>query len=753
MRVAGEDLEALRLRELKRHQIDDRRERKLDSLCELACSVCETRFAVLTFLDRDQALVKGWAGPLALPSVPRSRSLAARVIDGDDVICVPDLRSDNRFEGVLLADEPYGVRSFLAAHVVTRRGLRIGTLLVLDTEVRDFTERQRADLLRVVEMIRDRLRLRLVGIEHERAKASKKAKDVKIAAQQSEIGRQRRILEQTSRIARIGGWEYDVACRKLVWSDEIYRILDLDRSYEPKFEDITAFYRPDVRETMIESMRRALREGRGFEIEVPVVTAQGRNRWVRFLCEAECGRAGVTRLIGSVQDVTEVRAVEEEVKFIASHDVVTRLPNRAVFQERLNEALAQRGAETAAGEVAGLILIDLDHFKEVNDTLGHHAGDVLLREVSQRLAAAAGGGDRLVARLGGDEFGVLVTGAVGGDALDRLAAAIADQLVEPVGYGADSIPVTASIGIAVAAAGSAPDQLLKDADIALYEAKGAGRNRVVRFDRSMRDEIELRQAILRAMRQAVEHDDLILHYQPKLSLADGTLLGFEALLRWKRADGFVAGPSFFGAALEDPVLSQAIGDLVVAKAIAQAGAWRRAGYEFGHIAINVSSSQFRRGDLVDLVSATLDQHDVPPSELMMEVTETVLLSRETDSVHTTLQAFANMGLPIALDDFGTGYASLTHLKEFPVDLMKIDRSFVSTLAERVESQAIVRCITTLAQDLGIDVIAEGIETPLQRDLLIDLGVKAGQGYLFARPMPADQAAAEFLAIPAARAAG
>ena len=742
------DRDAKRLRELHRYQIlDTRRDPAFDSLCELARSVLDVPISAISFLDRDRVWFKAGSG-FELADMAHSESFCRVAVQEAETLVVPDATLDARFRNHTAVQGEMGLRFYAAIPLIVRPGVAIGAICVADTRPRTLTERDLETLRLLAQAVLDRLDLHRVRIERTRENARRRAKNAEIAAQRSEIGRQRRILEQTSRLARIGGWEYDVECRRLVWSEEIFRILDLDLSFKPVFEEISSFYREDVRQAVVSEVRSALLQGRSVEMEVPVITAKGRPIWVRFLCEPEMGRHGVARLIGTVQDISEQRATEEEVSYIASHDVMTKLPNRAVFQERLDSALEPVDGSTAP--CVGLMLIDIDHFKEVNDTLGHHAGDILLTEVARRLTQAADGA--LVARLGGDEFAILASDVSGEDGFCDLARGVMSMLVEPVPYEDESIPVTVSIGVAVGRRGDPGVQLLKDADIALYEAKGAGRNRVVVFDRTMRDELELRQSILRAIRHAVDRKELTLYYQPKVLLGSGKLIGFEALLRWRRPDGFVAGPSFFGSALEDSNLSQAIGDIVLETAVLQAAEWRRAGYDFGRIAINVSTSQFRRGDLADVILGTLARHGVPPTALMVEVTENVLLSRETDNVLTALEALAEHGISIALDDFGTGYASLTHLKEFPVDLLKIDRSFVSPLIERRDSQAIVRAITALAHDLGIEVIAEGIETQLQREMLCQLGVSRGQGYLFARPMPPAEAAAKFLAQPQLRTA-
>jgi diguanylate cyclase (GGDEF)-like protein len=739
--IKPEDRLEARLRELHRYQIlDSGPEPEFNGFCELACALARTPISIITFHDRTRVWAKACVGD-AFQEIPIDQSITIRAVERGETLVCGDLAASPEFADHPLVTGGKRFRALVSIPITVRRGVTIGALTVFDTVARGFSDTEVANLTRLHQAVVDRLHLRLARIERQIDHRSQARKNAEIAAQKHEIGKQRRLLEQTSRLARIGGWEYDVDTNRVSWSEEVYRILELDPdSFDLSKTSWTKFCGEEVREQLQSLLTRARDVGEAFELEIPLVTLAGRRRWARCLCDAEMRRGRVIRLVGTLQDITVQRATEEEVTFIATHDMVTGLINRSVFQERLDRAL-YIGRPHAVR--AGLFLIDIDHFKEVNDTLGHHAGDVLLGEVGRRLTRALDGSG-LVARLGGDEFAIIVTDYVSEDTPTTIAEAIRQELIEPIAYEDEAIPVTLSIGFAAAPPGSPADQLLKDADIALYEAKGSGRNRFVVFDRSMRDEIELRLSIVRAIRHAVEVNELVLYYQPKVSLRSGAHAGFEALLRWRRPDGFVATPSFFGATLDDPQLGQVIGDLVVRQAVAQAARWNALGLEYDHIAINVSSTQFRRGDFVPMLKRLLAEFSVRPTSLMVEVTENVLLSKESDNVQPTLVDLACMGIKIALDDFGTGYASLTHLKEFPVDLLKIDRSFVATLTDQRESRSIVRGMTALAHDLGIAVIAEGIETTSQRDMLRHFGTDIGQGYLFARPMPSEQVESIYL---------
>ena len=742
-------IEKKRLRELYRYRIlDTPPEPEFDGLCDLARSLLGADVAVITFQDADRCWCKASAGR-QVTSLPRSASVSEQAVNAGEVVVFEDMAREPVFQALPPVDGEDDFRAAIGVPIEVKKGLCIGAIVVMFSEPRTVSIGDIENLLRLTRAIVDRLHLRRIRIERELDQIARAKKDAEIAAQKWEIGKQRRLLEQTARLARIGGWEYDVAGDRMIWSAEIYRLLELDEATAPPdlMTLLVGYCHEEAAGEVKRLIVRVLTRGESFETEIPLITTSGRRRWARCVCEAEVQRGKVVRLLGTVQDTTLQRATEEEVNFIATHDMVTGLLNRAVFQERLDRALAFR----TPARTVGLYLIDVDHFKSVNDTLGHHAGDVLLAEVGRRLREAVGELG-IVARLGGDEFALMMPDCGGESELVAIGEQMMRGLQEPIAYDAESIPVTISVGIARAPSGTPADQLFKDADIALYEAKGEGRNRFVLFDRAMRDAIELRHSILRAIRQAIDRGDVRLHYQPKYSLRTGVLAGFEALLRWHRPDGFIASPGFFGIALDDPQLGLAIGDLVIREAVRQAADWRARGVVFDHVAINVATPQFRRGDLCDCLTAALDEFGVPSAALMVEVTENVLLSKVADEVQTTLSQLAGKGIKIALDDFGTGYASLSHLKDFPVDLLKIDRSFVATLTEERESRSIVRGITALAHDLGIPVIAEGVETSAQRDMLRHFGVDFGQGYLFSRAMlPAQIETSGLVSMVAARA--
>jgi diguanylate cyclase (GGDEF)-like protein len=377
-------------------------------------------------------------------------------------------------------------------------------------------------------------------------------------------------------------------------------------------------------------------------------------------------------------------------------------------------------------------MIDVDHFKDINDTLGHDAGDALLKRLAEMLHAAFRSGDT-VARLGGDEFAVILRGLHSEADMMRPVNALQDLLRRPIEHGGRSFSVSASIGAALHGDLDAdPSHMIKNADIALYRAKDEGRNRSVVFTPSMRSSLEQRVELLRDVRAAITAKEFVLYYQPVVDIASHSVAGFEALMRWDHPEQGILTPDRFMAAFEDQDLSLKLGDLAFEAALAQMREWLDQGVEFGRVAVNISAAQFRSGRLAQEVQERLDRWNVPCSRLTIEVTENVYMGWGSEMVSDTVRQMHDAGVMIALDDFGTGYASLANLRQFPIDRLKIDKSFV----QNAEDAAIVKAVITLGSSMGMKVVAEGVEDQEQLDALADYGCDQIQGYHFSRPMPA-----------------
>jgi diguanylate cyclase (GGDEF)-like protein/PAS domain S-box-containing protein len=444
----------------------------------------------------------------------------------------------------------------------------------------------------------------------------------------------------------------------------------------------------------------------------------------------------VRGLVLNYSDITERALFEERLSQQAFHDALTGLPNRALFQDRLEHALRQRG------QTVGLLFVDLDHFKVVNDSLGHDAGDQLLCDVAQRLAGCLRGGDTL-ARLGGDEFTVLLPNIADTQGAVEVARRIESQLEAPFELPGQSVFVTASIGIATGVAlKDRSEALLRDADAAMYEAKSRGRARHAEFDPTMHTRAVTRLAIETDLRRAIDNDQLELHYQPIMWLDGNQIVGVEALVRWRRPDGTLVPPGDFIPVAEETGLIRPIGRWVLHEACQQLARWRSelpqaAGMS---MSVNVSARQLQDASLLEDVESALRETGLDPGSLILELTESAVVEN-LEGASATLQQLRWMSVQLAMDDFGTGYSSLSSLSRMPLDILKIDQSFVARLDQDAEGRAIVYAIISLATALGVRVTGEGIETASQLSSLIELNCNHGQGFLLGKPAPPDELAA------------
>ncbi len=434
--------------------------------------------------------------------------------------------------------------------------------------------------------------------------------------------------------------------------------------------------------------------------------------------------------VATYEDISERRQAEARIHFMAHHDALTSLPNRLLFEERLGQLL--KGERRADASLAVLCL-DLDHFKDVNDSLGHPAGDLLLQQVAQRALDCVRGGDT-VARLGGDEFAILQSSPRQPEHAEALARRLVKALGAPYDIDGTRVVIGTSVGIAVATGGGRDvDHLLKNADIALYKAKGEGRGTYRLFEDEMDAQLQARRAMETALHEAMGRHELVLLYQPLFDLAADRLAGFEALLRWRHPLLGNVSPAQFIPVAEDMGLIGRIGEWVLAQACRDAAAWP----EDVTVAVNLSPLQFRGGNLVRAVRASLDAVGLPARRLALEITESALL-KDNNKVLATLHELRDCGVEIALDDFGTGYSSLSYLRSFPFDRIKIDQSFVREMDRRPDCLAIVRSVAQLAQTLGMTTTAEGIETPEQLDQVRQAGCTQAQGYYFDQPKPVSE---------------
>ncbi len=557
-------------------------------------------------------------------------------------------------------------------------------------------------------------------------------------------------LDNAQRIARLGNWEWTLGCDTLTWSREFGRVLGLGEhqsvdNWTELLECIDECDRHNVR-LMAE---QAVEERQPFATEFSAPAADAKSlRRIRLEAEPFCGEGGdCTHMLGTIQDITERTNAQKQIHNLAYFDLVTGLPNRAQLNEQLRYTLklAKRNDTRFA-----LLFLDLDHFKQVNDTLGHDAGDDLLKQVSTRLTHVVRESDMVsssdvgetddsenqhtVARLGGDEFVVLLGQINRAEDAARVAERIAQSIGLPYQIGENTVSVTTTIGISVFPAdGITSEILMKNADVAMYHAKESGRNGYQFYSRNIHEQALARFSLEGDLKSAIENEQLTLVYQPKVNMSNGSLAGVEALVRWNHPERGAVNPSEFIPLAEETGLILPLGRWVLRQSCKQMRLWIDSGLPEFAIAVNCSSVQFTRSDMIQDINEAIEYSGLDPYLLEIELTESLLL-QDIEVGIDILRSMKELGIQVAIDDFGTGFSSLSYLKRLPVDKLKIDRSFVSDLCVDAGDVAIVSAIITLSHNLNLTVVAEGVETQQQYDILRGFDCNEAQGFLISHPM-------------------
>ena len=499
---------------------------------------------------------------------------------------------------------------------------------------------------------------------------------------------------------------------------------------------------PSLWPTVVEIAERVFRTGDGVtDVEFSGATLaepEVRRTWIEQWLPLKDAGGQIIGINVVAEDITERKAAEEEIKRLAFYDSLTQLPNRRFLLDRLRQALA---VSTRTHLYGALLFIDLDNFKVLNDTLGHDQGDRLLQQVARRLVTCVRESDT-VARFGGDEFVVMLEHLIGGQQSPEIQARIVAEkilgsLARPYLLSGQEYIITPSIGVTLFLNHrDTVDQLLKQADLAMYQAKAAGRSTFRFFDPAMQASLEARATLEAELRRALRQGQFRLYFQPQVDEA-ARITGVEALLRWQHPRRGLVTPDLFMALAEETGLIRPLGLWVIETACRQLVAWRERP-ETAHlmVAVNISMRQFRHPEFVGQVLKVLDQTGADPSRLKLELTESLLLDDAADAI-AKMTALKERGVRLCLDDFGTGYSSLSHLKQLPLDELKIDRSFIRDVCTNPNDAALARMVLSLGKTLGLAVVAEGVETEAQGDYLAEQGCRAFQGYLFGRPGPTE----------------
>jgi diguanylate cyclase (GGDEF)-like protein/PAS domain S-box-containing protein len=554
-----------------------------------------------------------------------------------------------------------------------------------------------------------------------------------------------RAYQLAMQAAHDGFWHWDPVGKRLDVGQRLLEILGYSQNFLPDTHAWLELVHPDDRAHYNRTVAEHLKgKTPFFYCEYRVRAYSGEYRWIASRGIAVRDRRGVAyQMAGSVTDITERKRHEEEIAHLARHDRLTGLANRFLLEERLAEALP--AAKADGGRVA-LVFIDLDRFKDINDSLGHRLGDHLLLAVAGRLAGGLEEGETLV-RQGGDEFIALMPGIAGREAAEARARALLELLETPFLVDGNHLHVGASLGLSLFPDDATDaEQLLRNADTAMYAAKRDGGGTVRWHTPEMKERVLHRASMELRLRRAIEQEQFVLHYQPQFEAATGRLFGAEALLRWRDGDEWIPPDRFIPVA-EETGLIVPIGDWVLDHAVACAGRWRASRARPLRMAINLSPRQFWSGDLLARVLAAVDRYGVDADRIELEITESMLLQAEGGHV-SALRALREHGMRLALDDFGTGYSSLSYLHRLPFTSLKIDRSFVSALFDRdgnySEGAALIPAIVAMAHSLELEVVAEGVETSAQLVHLRDLGVDLHQGFYSGRPVAEADFARSFL---------
>ncbi|HEX2840507.1 sensor domain-containing phosphodiesterase [Hyphomicrobium sp.] len=698
---------------------------EFDALVQLACSIFDCPIAIVSFLEKDTQWFKARAG-VKTSSTPREYAFCNYAISSKGIFVVSDARRDKRFK-----TNPYvtgeGGIVFYAGCPITIDGKHfIGTLCIADRKPRRLSQRQKDQLSQLARAVE--------GLVKAHRTENKAVEAAAISREQTRTAETRnRLLLQIEQMSSVGAWQFDFETEHLTWSDEIFRLHDLPVGQAPDLEQALDFYPGANRDMVKRYLENTIVTGEPYTFEADFVTAKGRMRRVRSMGEVETKDGKPTRLLGVFEDITDRYEIEQQLSKLAYMDSLTGIANRARFQQHFASKITE--AEQNKAQLS-LMLLDLDGFKEVNDTRGHLAGDEVIKAVAGRIAATSGK-KAFCARLGGDEFAVLVA-SKSPESCKKLAERILTAVGKPIPTGEQHAFVSASIGIAnYPQDATTTSDLLKSADMALYQAKKAGAGSVGIFSPHIGGIFDARRYAIDMVKRAGIGRKIIPFYQPKVWLGSRQMFGFEALVRLKNVDGTFSAPGEFWHAFSDAECSRMISQHMLKAITENMSDWLQSGYDPGLVSINASEFCFQDGDYADRILARLHHMGIPPQKFEIEITETVFLGESAKMVEAALRTLKAAGCQISLDDFGTGYASLTHLRDFPINNIKIDKSFVLDLTSGGNSTVIVKAIVDLAHNLGMQVVAEGVETEGQYEFLRAIGCDAGQGYLYGHAIPAD----------------
>jgi diguanylate cyclase (GGDEF)-like protein/PAS domain S-box-containing protein len=699
----------------------------LQELTQAAATACGVPIALLSFVEANRVRHRTRVGTLRTES-PRDGSFASWAILEPDVFVVSDVSMDARFKDSPLVTSDEGVKFYAAASLRTSDGHAIGVLEVMDRRAREFETAQAKVLAALADAAMAHIELGQKTRELDRAKQERDR-----ALESVKASEERYAL--VVRSANDGLWDWNLETNEMHFCSRWKAILGYNEdeiSGRPD-EWFSRVHPDDIEAVQAELTSHLMGLSPHFQKEHRVRDQRGDYRWLlsRGLAVWDSNRH-VYRMSGSITDVTDQKENERQLLHNAFHDVLTALPNRALFMDRLKRSVSS--AKNRDDYLFAVLFLDVDRFKVVNDSLGHQIGDQLLVAMARRLEGCLRPGD-MVARLGGDEFAIIVDHIKHVSDATQAAERIQEELASPFTLSGHEVFAAASIGIALNLTPTdLPEDILSNADTAMYRAKDRGRACYELFETGMHERAVELMRLETDLRRALGRNEFRLHYQPIISLETWRISGFEALLRWEHPEHGIISPLTFIPLAEETGLIIPIGQWVLREACRQVRVWQD---QFPSdpplsVSVNLSGKQFLQADLIERIEEILAETELQASSLEMEITESAIIEN-IDSATLMLRQLKTLGIRVSLDDFGTGYSSLSYLHRFPIDTIKIDRSFVSRMNSPKNSE-IVSTIVTLAGNLGLRVIAEGVETREQIIQLTGLNCDLVQGYLLSKPI-------------------
>ncbi|MDP5102368.1 MAG: EAL domain-containing protein [Erythrobacter sp.] len=712
------------IRKLGLEQIPDRD--VFTRITHLVTAMLDCPIALVSIVEADRQWFLGRTG-VDIDQTDINASICATLVLGDGPLLIDDARNDPRLSDTALVVGAPFIRSYLGVPIRSEDGTVLGALCAISPQPGAFQPKQAAPLAMLAELAERSIALHL---------------------RTRELGRVNTSLQQSSQIFRqaelavnIGSWRVDIATNRLHWSDQVFVIAGLEPGQSVAVEDAVKLYQPEDRAMVSAALRNTIDEGLPFNVEVSITREDGEHRRIRIIGERVDIDGRPDSVAGIILDCTEEHLRNVALKRAAERDRLTGLYNRASFDQRLAAAM-----QRVAVEPVTVALLDLDGFKDINDTLGHLVGDRVLEAIAEQLRIRMAQGVFL-ARWGGDEFAMLFPPTISLDDATAFIHELLREFDDIAPFGDGLIKIGATCGVArmdtPADTLASSEEIMRRADLALYRGKEDGRGAVVSWNQQMDTRQSERQQAMGRLRGALNAGRVLAAYQPIVELESGQVTSVEALLRLRAEDGQLLTASEVFAALLDPELSRRVSRVMLDSVVADGPALLALFGPDCRIGLNLSEADLRQGDFVRHLIAVIDASVLRPANITIEVTETMLLDAG-GQLRASLTMLDECGYTICLDDFGTGFSSLTHLREFPIHKVKIDRDFIAVIAEDHQSRLIIQAIVQMGHSLGLKVVVEGVETEEQETFLRAIGCRHVQGYRYGRPALLDDLQAQFV---------